>query len=271
MIKRLFSFLVLFFAVLLIGCASDKTLDILKQDVAHLKSQVADIQKTTTETEIKISGLENRLQNMEDKSKDLENQVFNLSAKIEEGPEIELPAEPAEAGLPPQPEAKEIPPPTKEAAVKPEIPPFEAAKESVEEKREAESKKLAALPPEELYKRAYDHFIFGEYDKAVSAFQVFLDKHPKHELADNSQYWIGERYYVKKDYNTAILELRKVADKYPRGNKTPDALLKIGYAYHELGDKKSALKELNNLIKKFPKIAVAKLAKEKIKSIEKGK
>ncbi|MBI3814476.1 MAG: tol-pal system protein YbgF [Nitrospinae bacterium] len=263
MIKRLFSFSVLFFAVLTIGCASDKTLDILKQDVAHLKTQVTDIQKTATEAEIKISGLENRLQNMEDKSKDLENQVFNLSAKIEEGPEIELPAEPAEAALPPQPEAKEIPPPPKEAAVKPEISP--------EEKKENELKKLAALPPEELYKRAYDHFIFGEYDKAVSAFQIFLDKHPKHELADNSQYWIGECYYAKKDYNTAIFEFRKVADKYPKGNKTPDALLKIGYAYHELGDKKSALKELNNLIKKFPKIAVAKLAKEKIKSIEKAK
>ncbi len=243
MIKRLFGFSVLFFAVLTIGCASDKTLDILKQDVAQIKSQVTDIQKTATEAEIKISGLENRLQSIEDKSKDLENQVFNLSAKIEEGPEIELPAEPAEAPLPPQPEAKEIPPLTKESAVIPEIPP--------EEKKEGKIKKLASLAPEELYKRAYDHFIFGEYDKAISAFMIFLDKHPKNDLADNSQYWIGECYYAKKDYNAAILEFRKVADKYPKGNKTPDALLKIGYTYHEIGDKKSALNELNILIKKL--------------------
>ena len=48
-------------------------------------------------------------------------------------------------------------------------------------------------------------------------------------------------------------------------------MLKIVYVYNELGDKESAIKELNALIKKFSKSNAARLAKEKIKNIEKGK
>src|SRR3989338_205808 len=212
-----------------------------------------------------IAIIENKLQALEDKSKDLENEVFNLSAKVEEGPIIELPAE-EKPPHPPQPEVKEIPPLPKEEAVAVELPKSEMALKEIDE-----LKSLASLSPEELYKKAYNHFIFGEYDNAISNFKVFLDNHPKSNLADNSKYWIGECYYAKKEYDAALSEFKKVLEEYSNGNKTPDAMLKIGYVYHELGDKKSAIKELNDLIKKFPKKSAARLAKEKIRNIEKGK
>ena len=68
--NRLLS-LMIFFAIAVIGCGTDKTTDILKQDIAYLKSQIADIQKSNTDVEVKISGIENKLQHFEDKSKDL--------------------------------------------------------------------------------------------------------------------------------------------------------------------------------------------------------
>ncbi|MEK7845840.1 MAG: tol-pal system protein YbgF [Nitrospinota bacterium] len=286
--------IILFFQFLAVGCSSDKTTDILKQDIAHLKTQMVDAQKGNTDAEMRVSSIENRLQNFEEKVKDLENQVFNLSAKVEEGIGIEIPAEvEAEKPLPepevkelpstqntskepfsPQPEVKELPPPPqKEEIAKAESKPPEEIKVVVteEKKGEDELKRLKALPPEELYKNAYDNFVFGEYDKAIVTFKAFLDSQSKSELADNSQYWIGECYYAKKDYKTALSEFQNVIQKYPNGNKVPDAMLKIGYTYYALGDKKSALNELNDLIKKFPKKTVSRLAKEKIKVIEKGK
>ncbi|OGV95743.1 MAG: tol-pal system protein YbgF [Nitrospinae bacterium RIFCSPHIGHO2_02_FULL_39_82] len=296
--------IILLFQFSAVGCSSDKTTDILKQDIAHLKTQMVDTQKGNTDAEMRVSSIENRLQNFEEKVKDLENQVFNLSAKVEEGIGIEIPAEveaekpspepevkelpstqntskepfspqPEIKELPPlQPEVKELPPPPKkEEIAKAESKPPEEIKVAVteEKKGEDELKRLKALLPEELYKNAYDNFVFGEYDKAIVAFKVFLDSQSKSELADNSQYWIGECYYAKKDYKTALSEFQNVIQKYPNGNKVPDAMLKIGYTYYALGDKKSALNELNDLIKKFPKKTVSRLAKEKIKAIEKGK
>lgn len=263
--------LTIFFTIAVAGCSSDKTTDILKQDIAYLKSQMADIQKSGTDADVKISGIENKLHHLEDKSKDLENQIFNLSAKVEEGPIIEMPAEEKPESAP-QLEEREIPPPPKEEIIseppkseKIEIVPVE------EKKDEDEMKSLASLSPDELYKKAYNHFILGEHDKAISNFRIFIDNHPKNDLSDNSQYWIGECYYAKKEYSAALSEFKKVVEKYPKGNKAPDTMLKIGYVYNELGDKKSAIKEFNELIKKFPKNSAARLAKEKIKNIEKGK
>jgi tol-pal system protein YbgF len=272
MIKGYHFFPAVFFALSVIGCASDQTTDLLKQDITNLKNQINDIQKTNTNTETKLSGIEDRLDRFEEKTKDLENQVFNLSAKLEEGPEIELPAEIEGKEPSSSVEIKEMPSLQKEGTLMLEKPPSEKTQDMVTEKRnEDELKNLASLSPEELYKKAYDHFIFGEYDKAVNIFKIFLDNNPKSNLADNSQYWIGECYYAKREYNVALSEFQKVVERYPNGNKTPDAMLKIGYVYYELGDKKSALKELNNVVKKFPKKGVAKVAKEKIRDIEKGK
>lgn len=301
MVKVYLLFPSVIFLLFAVGCSSDKTVDMLKQDIAHLKSQMTDVQKNSTDTEMKISSIENKLYHIEEKSKDLENQIFSLSVKVEEGPEIELPAIseekefplgekeilqptaeikeipplPAEVKeIPPSPaEVKEIPPPPKEETPKLETPPPEVVKDVPAEnkKTEDEFKKLVSLSPEELYKKAYNHFTASEYDKAISLFKMFLDNHPASELADNSQYWIGECYFGKKDYTAALSEFQKVVEKFPKGNKLPDAMFKIGYTYYKLGDKKSAITELNNVINKFPKKNAAKLARKKIKSIEKEK
>jgi tol-pal system protein YbgF len=269
--KNRLLFLAIFFTITAAGCGTDKTTDILKQDVAYLKSQMADLQKSNTDADVKISTIENKLHHFEEKSKDLENQLFNLSAKVEEGPIIEMPVE-EKAAPPPQPEAKEIPPPPKEEIIsEPPKPEKIEIVPVVEKKEEDELKSLSSLSPDELYKKAYNHFILGEYDRAISNFKIFLDNHPKNDLADNSQYWIGECYYAKKEYTAALSEFKKAVENYPKGNKAPDTMLKIGYVHNELGDKKSAIKELNELIKKFPKNSAARLAKEKLKNIERGK
>src|SRR5690606_39993357 len=46
--------------------------------------------------------------------------------------------------------------------------------------------------PETQYDFAIDLMKRGQYDQARQAFQEFLQLHPKHELAGNAQYWLGE-------------------------------------------------------------------------------
>ena len=53
---------------------------------------------------------------------------------------------------------------------------------------------------------------------------------PQNQLADNSQYWIGECYYSKMEFKRSISEFENVFN-FPGTDKNDDAQLKIGMSY----------------------------------------
>jgi len=136
------------------------------------------------------------------------------------------------------------------------------------EKGVAEQQKKAAdllKSPEALYQQGYDAFKAGQGAKAREFFASFLLQHPKHSLAANAQYWIGESYYAEKNYEQAVLEFQEVIKTYPDKDKVPAAMLKQGMAFRELGDSKSANYIMKKLVEEHPKSEEAKIAKEKYK------
>ncbi len=108
----------------------------------------------------------------------------------------------------------------------------------------------------------------GEFESARKAFEAFLKPYPESDNADNARFWIAESYYREKWYEKAILEYQKVIENYPKGNKVSAALLKQGYAFANLGEKANARLILNELIKKFPQSNEAKIAVEKLKTLQ---
>jgi len=123
------------------------------------------------------------------------------------------------------------------------------------------------LPEDEIYRLAKQAFDQGDSDAARKKFQELIQRFPKSERADNSQFWIGEIYYREKWYEKAILEYQKVIEKYPKGNKVPASLLKQGFASSNLGEKSNSRLMLEELIKKYPKSNEAKIAKDKVKDL----
>lgn len=115
-----------------------------------------------------------------------------------------------------------------------------------------------------LYSYAYEQYRQGKYNESIAKFQEFLDKMPNDDLADNSQYWIGENYYSMRDFPKALEAFETVLNKYPKGGKVPDAMLKIGYTYRETGQKTKATEALNQLLKAYPKSSAATLAKQSL-------
>ena len=107
-----------------------------------------------------------------------------------------------------------------------------------------------------------------DYRVAISRFKEFLKKHPKSNLADNAQYWIGESHYGLREFDQAIIEFDAVRRRYPQGDKVSAALLKQGYAFAELGEKVNARLLLQEVVEKFPETPEAARAKMKLKSIE---
>lgn len=122
--------------------------------------------------------------------------------------------------------------------------------------------------PDLMYAQAKEKFDRGAYDTARELFQSFLNEFPKDENADNAQFWIGEVYYREKWYEKAILEYQKVLERYPKGNKVRGALLKQGFAFLNLGDKDNAKLILRELVRKYPDSSEAKIAKDKLGTLE---
>ena len=134
---------------------------------------------------------------------------------------------------------------------------------------EVESEPVLFLSPDRQYEKAYEAYSKHHFNEAIALFKKFLQRYPKHDLADNAQYWIGETYYDMEDYPNAILAFKEVVTLYAERSKAPDALLKIGYSYLALDDAVNARNYFKRVIKNYPFSEAEAKARAKLKELEK--
>ena len=132
----------------------------------------------------------------------------------------------------------------------------------------AQPKKEEVVTPEALYAKGQETFKAGDMQAARDIFSKFLDQYPKHDLAANAQYWIGETYYNEKGYEPAILAYQEVIKQYPGKDKVPAAMLKQAICFRIIKDNKSARYVLKKLEEGFPRSDEAKKARELLKEIK---
>jgi tol-pal system protein YbgF len=116
------------------------------------------------------------------------------------------------------------------------------------------------------YRAAVELVKSAKYVEALAALREFVQRNPRHDYADNAQYWVGEVFYAQKDYVRALSEFRKVVEVYPRGNKVPDALLKVGYCYQAVGQGDKARAVLEQVVNRYPKSEPAALAARRLEA-----
>jgi len=105
---------------------------------------------------------------------------------------------------------------------------------------------------EQIYDAAYSSLLQGRYPAAIVDFREYLSRFPDGDLADNSQYWIGESYYAQSDYQTAVAAFLQVRERYPDSDKVPAALLKAGVCYAELGQTDRARQLFAEVLDAYP-------------------
>lgn len=246
--KQQLAFFVLLISLFVGGCASQQQEQILKET----KSQLAELEKKQFKTNAALEELSNKFLL-------LHEQVDINKKAVEELKTMAVPVVPPEELKVIKLEGEE----TKAAAKK------EHAKKEDAESRSS-VKKTESLPsPEALYNEAQNLFMGGRLSESADKFTAFITHYPKHTLADNAQYWIGEVYYSQKEYQKAIVEFKKVVDNYPNENKAPDALLKIGFSFIELNNKEKALEALKMVMEKYPASEAAAKAKARMQELQK--
>lgn len=124
-----------------------------------------------------------------------------------------------------------------------------------------------SISPTSAFNLAYNDYLNGRYDLAVSGFQRFLKDFPSTSLAPNAHYWIGESYFSLKDHVRATQAFQRVIGEFRGSEKVAPALFKLGLTAMEMGDSQAARKHFKRVIEESPTSDEAKLAKNKLAEI----
>ncbi len=130
--------------------------------------------------------------------------------------------------------------------------PVEVSGPADETPPQAAGAKAKLDPTATLYEKAKSLFDQGQIAESRRAFETLHRQYPRHDLADNALYWIGEGYYAQAQWLTSAQAFLRVAKEYPRGNKVPDAMLKMALCYRKLGDDRGADDVLKQLTRLYP-------------------
>jgi tol-pal system protein YbgF len=276
---------------LLGGCATaaEVTGTATQQDLMKIRADVAALQlavqrsKTDTDAataqadrrsheqaagaERQIASLAKRLESLSSTLAALTGRVEELNTKVESvNRQLRATAVPRSGGAP----APSTPAPLAPGAPS-TAPPPGAARPTT-----------GSLQPPDIYQAAYLDFSKGSYALAIAGFREFLRRFPDHDLAGNSQYWIGEAHYsLARGYlnaaqgdkavqalEQAVTEFRKVAANYPRGGKVPAALFKEALVLIDLKQPVLAQARLQYLIDNFPQAEETPLARDRLSSLK---
>jgi len=102
------------------------------------------------------------------------------------------------------------------------------------------------------------------YDKAIPAFQGFIQQYPNSGYVPNAHYWLGQLLFNKGDRAGASAQFSTVANKYSKSPKRADALLKLGMLAQLDGKKVEAKAFYEQVIKGYPNTSPAQLAKQSL-------
>lgn len=121
-----------------------------------------------------------------------------------------------------------------------------------------------AAAADQLYASAFNDYLMGNLELAVSGFQEFLTHYPESEFADNAAYYVGVCYFDQERYEQAIQAFDQVINLYPRGDKVAVSYYKTAQALEQLQRNSEAIEALRQLIAQFPDSPEATLAREQL-------
>ncbi|MFH2122013.1 MAG: tol-pal system protein YbgF [Pseudomonadota bacterium] len=126
---------------------------------------------------------------------------------------------------------------------------------------------VTATATDDLFNQAQKKYEAGNYQNAYEMFESYIDKNGSSANAIQARYMMGECLYQQKEYDQAILQYQKIIASQPKHTKTPSALLKQGMAFEQLSDKDTAKIIYQKIISSYGSSPEAGQAKSKLSSL----
>ena len=252
-------------AILASGCASRRAVAQLEAEVGRLRAELAEMRiaqevtaRDLTRVAPQIQALDARTNETQSSLRGLSDEISRLTKRTDAADTALGEARAQVEALTTRPAAPAAPPPAPPPAAPVERPRVPAAPAPLAPPTPRTGN------PEQEYAAALATFRSREHGQAVLDFIDFIAKHPRHALAGNAQYWIGEAYWAQRDYRQALVEFGKVSEYGP--GKAPDALVKIGLCHVRLRDVTRAHQAWQRVIREYPRSEAATMAQSLLKT-----
>ena len=100
---------------------------------------------------------------------------------------------------------------------------------------------------------------------ALQEFSDYLKYYPSMAYAPNAQYQIGDIYFSEGNYDAALKAFDLVLEKFPDNNKTPDALYMKGLTLVRMRRPTAGSKEFQEVVRRYPRSEIATKAREQLR------
>lgn len=217
------------------GAQAQDAADRAQDDLRSLALRVNDLERSASDAHQEIARLRGLLAELEGTRRRSQAEAESRSGSAAKAPAAPAPAPPAPAAPAPAVSSSAAP---VSAAPAPPVP--------------APAPTARVPTPDAMYATALELFRAGEHGQAVLELLDFLARYPRHALAPNAQYWIGEAYYAQRDWRQALAEFEKVLDQYGRSVKAADALLMMGRCHTNLNEGGRAQVAWERLLQEYP-------------------
>ena len=214
--------------LLAIALAAPTAATAQRMDTVYIEDRLNQLQQANTM-------LTGQLEQLQYRNQQLQQQMEKMQADYEYRLEQMEKGGGRPGGPPPRPNMQAAAPPPPASA-----PPSTAAPS-------------AAAGADQMYNDAFKKLQDGDYAGAERGFKAFLQSNPKHTLAGNAQYWLGETYYARRDYQNAMTAFAEGYKVYKASPKGPDNLLKLGVTLAVLGRKPDACAVFAKFSQDYPR------------------
>lgn len=127
------------------------------------------------------------------------------------------------------------------------------------------------MTPQRLYNTALADFTAGQWALCIDGFDTYLRNFARNDLADDAQWYVGECYNQDGKFSEAVDAYNRVITNYPKGDRVPDAYYKRGMALSAMGQADRARESFEALMKNFPDHDMARMAKQQLDRLNRGK
>lgn len=103
-----------------------------------------------------------------------------------------------------------------------------------------------------------------DYDKAIPAFETFIQQFPDSTYSANAYYWLGQLLFNQQNWEGAKQQFVVVAERFTDSTKRADSLLKLGIIAERQGNGALAEQLFNQVVREYPDSSARKLADNRL-------
>jgi tol-pal system protein YbgF len=119
----------------------------------------------------------------------------------------------------------------------------------------------------EAYRKAYDDYLKGDYSAAAAGFRAYLRAWSAGAKVEDARYFLAESLYNQGEYEDAVTEYDVLIVRHPRSPYVISATYKKGLSFLDSNQTAQGVILLQQLISRYPDSNEARLAREKLRNL----